>query len=80
MPLLPAPGFYGFTASQMREYGKACADAERDRLESVTHDLLEALKNLLQDTQHKEHEDCEDGPCPVREAREAVRKATGDAS
>ena len=40
--------------------------AERDR-------LREALKNLLQDTQHAEHEDCEDGPCPVREARAALK-------
>ena len=39
--------------------------AERDR-------LREALKNLLEDTQHAEHEDCEDGPCPVREARASL--------
>lgn len=39
--------------------------AERDA-------LREALKNLLEDTQHAEHEDCEDGPCPVREARAAL--------
>jgi hypothetical protein len=31
--------------------------------------LMEALWNLLDDTQHADHPDCEDGPCPVREAR-----------
>ncbi len=36
--------------------------------------LREALKNLLDDTQHAEHPDCEDGPCPVREARTALEK------
>jgi hypothetical protein len=30
---------------------------------------LDALENLLNDTQHAEHPDCDDGPCPVREAR-----------
>lgn len=28
-----------------------------------------ALDDLLDDTQHAEHPDCDDGPCPVREAR-----------
>lgn len=37
--------------------------------------LRNALKNLLDDTQHAEHEDCEDGPCPVREARAALGAA-----
>lgn len=40
--------------------------AERDK-------LRDALKNLLEDTQHTEHEDCEDGPCPVREARAVLK-------
>jgi len=36
--------------------------------------LRTALKNLLEDTQHAEHENCEEGPCPVREARELLHK------
>ena len=50
MPPLPHPsgttkqGDYIYLGAQMREYGQACADAERARLESVEADLLEALK------------------------------------
>lgn len=49
------------------------------RLIAAAPELLEALQNLLNDTQHKEHQDCDDGPCPVREARAAIAKATGGA-
>jgi hypothetical protein len=34
--------------------------------------LRESLRNLLSDTQHSNHADCEDGPCPVRDAREVL--------
>lgn len=34
--------------------------------------LREALRNLLNDTQHRAHAGCEAGPCPVREAREVL--------
>lgn len=47
------------------------------RLIAAAPDLLAALVNLLNDTQHAEHPDCDDGPCPVREARAAIQKATG---
>lgn len=47
------------------------------RLIAAAPDLYEALKNLLEDTQHKEHADCDSGPCPVREARAALAKAEG---
>lgn len=40
--------------------------------------LVEALKGLLDDTQHVSHVDCDEGPCPVRDAREALAKATGE--
>lgn len=40
--------------------------------------LVEALKGLLDDTQHVSHFDCDEGPCPVRDAREALAKATGE--
>lgn len=46
---------------------------ERDALKTHNIMLRVCLKNLLQDTQHAEHEDCEDGPCPVREARAALK-------
>lgn len=41
-------------------------------------DLLEALKDLLEDTQHRDH-DCGDDPenCPVLRARAAIAKAEG---
>lgn len=34
--------------------------------------LREALGNLLDDTQHVHHADCDEGPCPVREARKVM--------
>ena len=34
--------------------------------------LREALRDLLNDTQHSNHANCDDGPCPVREAREVL--------
>ena len=37
--------------------------------------LRDALYELLEDTQHKEHADCEDGGyCPVRDARAALEE------
>lgn len=53
----------GFTPAQM-----LAVTQQRD-------ELLAALANLLNDTQHAEHPDCDDGPCPVREARAAIQKA-----
>lgn len=41
-------------------------------------DLLDAVTNLLQDTQHANHI-CGDGPhCPVVKARAAIAKALGE--
>ena len=59
-----------------------CADVIHPdaRLIAAAPDLYEALKNLLEDTQHKEHADCDSGPCPVREARAALAKAEGKQS
>ena len=34
--------------------------------------MAEALRGLLNDTQHASHADCHDGPCPVREARQLL--------
>ena len=50
-------------------------EKELFRLHAVNQELVEALKNLLEDTQHAEHDDCDDGPCPVREARAALARA-----
>jgi hypothetical protein len=49
------------------------------RLIAAAPDLLEALKLLLEDTQHKTH-DCGDACCPVGIARAALAKATGNDS
>lgn len=49
-------------------------DAACVRLEALNAELVEALRNLLEDTQHAEHEDCDEGPCPVRQARAALAK------
>lgn len=35
----------------------------------------DALMELLDDTQHKDHPDCEDGYCPVRDGRQALADA-----
>ena len=58
---------------------RVSTEKELRRLHSVNQELVDALKNLLEDTQHAEHEDCNDGPCPVREARAALAKAGGQA-
>ena len=44
--------------------------AERD-------ELLEALKDLLEDTEHKNHNCGDEDWCPVLRARAAIAKATG---
>jgi len=49
--------------------------AERDALREDAIKLGDALRALLEDSQHKSHADCEDGGyCPVRDAREALRE------
>lgn len=40
--------------------------------------LRAALAGLLDDTQHAQHADCEDGPCPVRDAREALQREVNE--
>jgi hypothetical protein len=41
----------------------------------LLREAADALMRLLDDTQHKEHEDCEDGGyCPVRDARQTLAK------
>jgi len=39
--------------------------------------MLKALRNLLNDTQHREHA-CTDEDCPVRVAREVIAEAEGE--
>jgi hypothetical protein len=47
------------------------------RLIAAAPELLEALRELLEDTQHANH-DCGDlSYCPVSKARAAIAKATG---
>jgi hypothetical protein len=41
--------------------------------------MLAALRNLLNDTQHREHA-CTDEDCPVRVAREVVAEAEGESN
>lgn len=47
---------------------------ELDALKAENKQLRSALKGLLSDTQHVEHEDCEYGPCPVRTARQILKE------
>ena len=44
------------------------------RLKSSNKEMLEALENLVEDTQHCEH-DCGDPDCPVQQAREVINSA-----
>jgi hypothetical protein len=51
--------------------------------EHLLRQAAEALQHLLDDTQHKTHPDCEEGPCPVREARvvaAALRQRIGESN
>ena len=54
--------------------------ADRDRLSAEVSSMgkragkvRDALFELLEDTQHLNHPDCEVGYCPVRDARQALR-------
>ena len=48
--------------------------AKRDAAAMDAARMSDALRELLDDTQHKEHPDCDDGGyCPVRDARKALR-------
>ena len=42
--------------------------------------LVLAMQALLDDTQHANHPDCEGGPCPVREARQAIARFDPEAA
>ena len=53
------------------------AAAELRRLYALNQELLEALKALVQDSQHAEH-DCGDRDCPVLKARALIAKAQGE--
>lgn len=53
---------------------KACE--HNARLVSAAPELLEALHNLLADTQHSKHK-CDDPDCPVEAARAVIAKAIG---
>lgn len=74
-------------AEHMMKQGHKRAQAEAYLKELVTHEailkllqinaeLVEALKNLLNDTQHSEHF-CGDPNCPVANAIAALAKAEG---
>ena len=49
-----------------------------EQLQVTNQELLEALKALVQDSQHAEH-DCGDRDCPVLKARALITKAEGRA-
>lgn len=76
-PSMEYPWDYEISAPASEDRGEDPGEAEANaRLIAAAPDLLAALVNLLNDTQHAEHPDCDDGPCPVREARAAIQKAT----
>lgn len=82
-PLPPLPNLRGgivkhtilgelYDRLQVEQRMVAYATQARADLEAEVARLREVLQNLLNDTQHAEHPDCDDGPCPVREARAAL--------
>ena len=54
------------------------AAAELRRLHEVNAELVEALKFLLMDTEHKDHDCGDEKWCPVLQAKAALAKATGE--
>lgn len=62
-------------ADELAQTRPHIAAAELRRQHALIGELVEALENLLDDTQHVEHADCEEGPCCVREARAVLSKA-----
>jgi hypothetical protein len=50
------------------------SDQSTDAAMRLVGEAADALMELLDDTQHKEHPDCEDGYCPVRDARVTLLK------
>ena len=80
MPDYPTPtSLEAAAAAELRRLYAAnidCVDhfnaikAERD-------ELLEVLKDLLEDTEHKNHNCGDEDWCPVLRARAAIAKATG---
>lgn len=70
------PGGYCTGADQLMDD----AAAELRRLHSVNAELLEALKHLVEDTEHKDHNCGDTTWCPVYLARAAIAKAEGGGS
>ena len=65
-------------ACQITIHDLTLVAAELRRLHEMNAELIETLKDLLNDTQHSEH-DCQDKKwCPVINARNAIAKATGE--
>lgn len=51
-------------------------DLQRQRVQLHAQEIFSALLDLLDDTQHKDH-DCGTGECPVLVARKVARKVIG---
>jgi len=49
--------------------------AELRRLHAINAELVEALENLLDDSQHREHDCGDETWCPVSKARKSLEKA-----
>jgi len=73
--LRTAASVYDNLSAIADKWNLECDELREDnkRLSAERDELRTALKNLLEDTQHAEHEDCDEGPCPVREARELLK-------
>lgn len=56
------------------------AATELRRLHELNQELVEALKDLLEDTEHKHHSCGDKDWCPVLRAHAAIAKATGFAT
>ena len=61
----------------IRKNGQPLYTRPAPKVEPVNRKLLEALKDLLQDTQHAEHECGDEEWCPVIKARAAISQAEG---
>lgn len=63
----------GALAEALMPFFSAYGDARAEHARRVAYPLADALQALVEDSQHANHADCEDGGyCPVRDARLAL--------
>ena len=65
---------FAYTEDQMREYGQACADAERERLEFVNRELIDALSPFVITNSSEEHVTLVVRSADITKARASISK------